>query len=122
MKNLRNFWQKIADFWVGHQPKIVLMLMVIGALDFLRKLPYFNILLTFYVYGVFFWLILLLLFRLKSRSTMVVAAFLLFLTGFAVIIQKLEFAQETAMFSYYLIVIAFIQAGLENHNEKRKIV
>lgn len=120
MISLAKLPENIVSAWTKNQPKILFLLIVIAGVGFLQKLPYFNIILTFSMIGVFLWVVSLLLFNLKSKSSMIAAIFGLLVTGFSMAIQKTEFAQEAANFAYYLAIIAFIQILLESWHEKRK--
>jgi hypothetical protein len=121
MISLAKLPENIVSAWTKNQPKILFLLIIALAASFLRQLPYFNIILTFSIIGVFLWLVSLLLFNLRSKASVIVTVLALLMTGFAMTIQKTEIAQEAANFAYYLAIIAFIQVLLEVRNEKRKI-
>lgn len=121
MINLIKTWENMVNFWIKNQPKILFLAIGVAGVSFLRELPYFNIILTFSIIGVFLWLVSLLLFSLRSKSSVIAAVLALLITGFAMAIQKTEIAQETANFAYYMAIIALIQILLESRNEKRKI-
>lgn len=108
--------------WIRNQPKILLLLVLAALFYFLKQLPYFNLILTLSLIFVFFWLISLFLFRLKSDLSVVVATLTLAVTAFVFTIQMKGAAQELASAAYYLHIVAFSQVLLEARNEKRKII
>lgn len=120
MINLFQAKEKMVNFWIKDQPKILFLMIVATVMVFLRQLPYFIIILTISTVGIFLWIVSLLLFKLRSKSSVVAVILALLATGLAMAIEKTEIAQEAANFAYYVAIIAFIQVLLEVRNEKRK--
>lgn len=110
----------LINFWMKNQPKIFLLIILLIVFPMIWRLPYLNVILTPSVVGTILWLTLLLLFGFGSKASFIAIAVVLILTGLAQIFQKPEWGSETAIFVYYLVIVAFIQILFEVKNEKRK--
>lgn len=119
MVRISKLSQQVTGFWVKNQPKILFLAILAGVLIYLRTLPYFNFLLTPALAFVIFWLVVLSLFHLGSRASVIASISGLFLTGFATILLREDAAKETGDFAYYIIIVAFIQYLLEQRHAKR---
>ena len=119
MEHINTPLRQATRFWVKNQPKILLLVIVAGILIYLRTLPYFNILFSTEWAFLFFWLVTLFLFHLQSRASIVVGVGGLVLTGFATILLREDVAIEMANFTYYVMIIAFVQFLREQRHEKK---
>lgn len=119
MAQIRNLSQRITRFWVKNQPKILFLAILAGVLIYLHSLPYFNFLLTPSPALVFYWLVVVVLFKLGSKASVIASITGLLLTGFATILLREDAAKEAADFAYYVIIIAFIQYLAEQRHAKR---
>lgn len=118
MVQIRNLSQQTTRFWVKNQPKILFLAILAGILIYLRTLPYFNFLLTPALALVFYWLVVVILFKLNSKASVIASITGLLLTGFTTILLREDVAKETADFAYYVIIMAFIQHLLERRHAK----
>ncbi len=105
-------------FWQKNQAKILLILCLLILTEYLKKLPYLNIVLSYSIIFSLIWLVMISLFKLKSRASLWIIGLGLFLASFFAAIRKENFAVEFANFSYYVLVFFVVQVFLEQKDEK----
>lgn len=103
---------EIVEFISKNQSKFVLLLLVIAALDFLAKFPYFNVLLLFpYPLNstIIIWSVIALLFRLDERFSFGTALVLLCTVLIVSMFLKSSLIEALGNGVYGLLLLGFIQ-------------
>lgn len=111
--NLSNFMKKFSKKWIINQAKLLFLFLIFLILSFFWKLPYFNLVLTLSLNGLFIWIICLILFKFNSKVTLGLSILTVFLSVLINIFQGEDLASELSNLSYYLFLIGFLQSLLE---------
>ncbi len=107
-KNQYKHIYAVAQYLHTQRWRLVFLLAVFVLLDFLSRLPYFSLLLTFTNVTIIFWIVVMFVLKLPSKSSFFVAIIFLF---FAIInaLRNRSIAQEVAgNIIYFLLLIGFI--------------
>jgi hypothetical protein len=123
MKSLKNLNRKTVNnliiLWKSNQAQILFLIILIAFLIILRTLPYFNIYLTPALAIVSWWVIFVIIYKIKSKYSVFIAAVLLSITAIAVCSYHHDLADSMANSAYIIFVIAFLQYLFEIKNENQ---
>jgi len=119
MRQIRKIIQKAIRVRINNLTKILLLAMLAVIIIWLHTLPYFSFLITPTLGFVSYWLIVAIVFKLKSKASVIASITGLFLIGITTILLREDIARISADFAYYVIIIAFIQHLLEQRHAKR---
>lgn len=110
MKKIKNIYLNFKNYFLSHQPQFLLFFMLILLVNFFSQLPYFNIFIFSLAGWGFFWIIVLMLFRLTGKASIVVSLILLISAPFFLIIKNSDLAEQIGNVAYFLLLIGFMQS------------
>ncbi|GEM_PF-4765533 len=119
-KNPYKHTYTVAQYLYTRRWRLVFLLAIFVLLDFLSRLPYFSLLLTFTNLTIIFWIIVMFILKLPSKSSFFVAIIFLF---FAIVsaLRNRNMSQEVAgNIIYFLLLIGFARYFWDYIKQMRK--
>lgn len=105
----KTLYSKSRTYFSLHEPQLLFIFVMGLLINFLSKLPYFNIFLSPLVSLIFIWIMAVILLRLSADVSFLVSLVLLFITPVISIFRNDSMAEQVGNIVYFLLLIGFIQ-------------
>lgn len=100
---------KLKKYFLLHNPHFLLIFVIIVLINFLSKLPYFNIFLSPWVSLIFIWVLAVIILRLRAGASFFASLVLMLIAPVFFILKNDLVAEQLGNIVYFLLLIGFIQ-------------